>query len=83
MTSADIALPLVVIERADALTGSGWMNARQAAYYTSFPVSTIRRICRHGELRHIRIGHRNGAIRTRAEWVDEWIMRGVEEPVVH
>jgi hypothetical protein len=35
MTSADTASPLVVIERADALTGSGWMNARQAAYYTS------------------------------------------------
>jgi hypothetical protein len=33
--------------------------------------------------RHIRIGHRNGPIRTRAEWLDAWIMRGVQEPVVH
>ena len=83
MTSADTGSPLVVIERADALTGSGWINARQAAYYTSCCVSTIRRVCRHGELQHVRIGHRNGKIRTRAEWLDAWIMRGVQEPVVH
>jgi len=83
MTSANTASPLVVVERADALTGSEWMNAREAAYYTSFRVATIRRVCRHGELRHIRIGHPNGPIRTRAEWLDAWIMRGVQEPVVH
>ena len=83
MTPADTASPLVVIERADALTGHGWMNARQAAYYTSFRVATIRRVCRLGDLQHVRIGHRNGPIRTRAEWLDAWIMRGVQEPVVH
>ncbi len=83
MTSADTASPLVVIERGDALAGSGWMDARQAAYYTSSRVSTIRRVCRHGELQHVRIGHANGPIRTRAEWLDAWIMRGVQEPVVH
>ena len=83
MTSPETPSPLVVIERADALTGSEWMNARQAAYYTCSPVSTIRRVCRNGVLRHIRIGHRFGPIRTRAEWVDEWMMRGVQEPVVH
>ena len=83
MTSADTTSPLVVIERADALTGSGWIDARQAAYYTSFRVATIRRVCRLGDLQHVRIGHRNGPIRTRAEWLDAWIMRGVQEPVVH
>ena len=83
MTSADTASPLVVIERADALTGPGWIDARQAAYYTSCCVSTIRRVCRQGELQHVRIGHRNGPIRTRAEWLDAWIMSGVQEPVVH
>ena len=82
MTSADTS-PLVVIEPPDALTGSGWMDARQAAYYTSSHVSTIRRICRHEGLRHIRIGHRFGPIRTRAEWIDEWMMRGVQETVVN
>jgi len=83
MTSVDTASPLVMIERADALTGPGWMNPRQAAWYTSFCVATIRRVCRHGELQHVRIGHRTGPIRTRAEWLDAWIMRGVQEPVVH
>jgi hypothetical protein len=83
MTSADTASPLVVIERADALTGPGWIDARQAAYYRSCCVSTIRRVCRHGELQHGRIDHRNGPIRTMAEWLDAWIMRGVQEPVVH
>jgi hypothetical protein len=75
--------PLVVIERPDALSGSGWMDARQAAHYTSSRVSTIRRICRQCGLRHIRIGHRFGPIRTRVEWIDEWMMRGVQEPVVN
>jgi hypothetical protein len=83
MTSPETPSPLVVIERADALTGSGWMNARQAAHYTCSPVSTIRRVCRNGVLRHIRIGHRTGAIRTRAEWIDEWMMRGAQGPAVH
>ena len=83
MASADTASLLVVIERVDALTGPGWMDAPQAACYTSCRVSTIRRVCRHGELQHVRIGHRNGQIRTRAEWLDAWIMRGVQEPVVH
>ena len=83
MTSADTASTLVVIERADALTGSGWMDPRQAAYYTSFRVATIRRVCRLGDLQHVRIGHRNGPIRKRAEWLDAWILRGVQEPVVH
>jgi hypothetical protein len=83
MTSPNTASPLVVIERANALTGSGWMNARQAAYYTSCCVGTIRRICRLGELRHIRVGRRHGPIRTRAEWIDEWMMRDVRGPVVH
>jgi hypothetical protein len=82
MTSTDASSPLVVVKRADDVNGSGWMNARQAAYYTSSHVSTIRRLCRHG-LRHIRISHRFGPIRTRAEWIDEWMMRGVQEPVVN
>lgn len=82
MTSANTASPLLVVERADALTGSGWMNARQAAYYTSSHVSTIRRICRLG-LRHVRIGHPNGPIRTRAEWIDAWMMREARGPLVH
>lgn len=83
MTSPDTPSPLVVVERADALTGPGWMNARQAAYHTSSHVATIRRVCRQGDLRHIRIGHRSGPIRTRAEWADAWVMRNLQEPAVN
>ena len=83
MTPADTALPLVAIERGEAPHGPRMDGRTQAAYYTSFRVATIRRVCRLGELQHVRIGHRNGPIRTRAEWLDAWIMRGVQEPVVH
>jgi len=72
---------LVEIHRSSALEGSGWMNARQAAFHTSCCAATIRKACRAGELRHIRIGHRSGPILTRPEWVDAWMMRGVREPV--
>lgn len=81
MTPAKTLSPLILIQRATN-KGSGWMNARQAAFYTSCCVATILRACRAGELRHIRIGHRRGPIRTRSEWVDAWMMRGVQEPVM-
>jgi hypothetical protein len=81
MSASETSPPLVVVESPDAINGSEWMNARQAAYYTSTYVSTIR-TCREGVLRHIRIGHPRGPIRTRAEWIDTWMMRGVQEPIV-
>jgi hypothetical protein len=83
MTSTDMPSTLVVVKRVDDIKGSGWMNAREAAWYTSSRVSTIRRLCRQEGLRHVRIGHRFGPIRTRAEWIDEWMMRCAQEPVVH
>jgi hypothetical protein len=83
MSCSETPSPLVVVESTDAINGAGWMNPRQAAYYTNSHVSTIRRACRHGVLRHIRIGHPQGPIRTRAEWIDAWMMRGVQEPVVN
>lgn len=83
MTPLETPSPLVVVEHANAINSPGWMDARQAAYYTSSYVSTIRRACRHGGLRHIRIGHCNGPIRTRAEWIEAWMMRGVQDPVVN
>lgn len=81
MATSGIPEPMVVVERASDITGTGWMNARQAAFHTSCCAATIRRVCRNGELRHVRIGHSRGPIRTRAEWVDAWMMRGVREPV--
>jgi len=81
MTRLETHAQLVVIHRPSDLAGSGWMNVRQAAFHTSCCAATIRKACRTGELRHIRIGHRGGPIRTRPEWVDAWMMRGVREPV--
>jgi hypothetical protein len=52
-----------------------WLTARDAgAYAGGIGVSTIREACNRSELRHIRIGGRpRGPIRTRREWVDEWL----------
>jgi hypothetical protein len=83
MSASETSSPLVVVESPDAINGSEWMDARQAAYYTSAYVSTIRRACREDVLRHIRIGHPRGPIRTRAEWIDAWMMCGVQEPIVN
>jgi hypothetical protein len=81
METQETQAPLAVIHRPTELEGSGWMNVRQAAFRTSCCAATIRKACRAGELRHIRITHRRGPIRTRPEWVDAWLMGGVREPV--
>ena len=81
MTTPDTPAPFVVIQRVSEAQGFGWINVRQAAFRTSCCAATIRKACRAGELRHIRIGHRGGSIRTRPEWVDAWMMRGVRETV--
>jgi hypothetical protein len=81
MAMLETRAALVVIHRPSELEGSGLMNVRQAAFHISCCAATIRKACRAGELRHIRIGHRRGPSRTRPEWVDAWMMRGVREPV--
>ena len=81
MATPDTPEPVMVVQRATDITGGSWMNVRQAAFHTSCCVATILKACRAGELRHIRIGHRGGPIRTRPEWVDAWMMRGVREAV--
>ena len=62
-----------------------WLTARDAgAYAGGIGVSTIREACNRNELRHIRIrGGANGPIRTRREWIDEWLERWARggEPV--
>ena len=52
-----------------------WMTARDAAFYAGhLGVSTVRDACNRKELRHVRVGGRpRGPIRTRREWVDEWL----------
>jgi excisionase family DNA binding protein len=59
------------------LLDAEWLTALDAAAYAgNIGVSTIREACNRNELRHVRIGgtHR-GPIRTRKEWVDEWLHR--------
>jgi hypothetical protein len=52
-----------------------WLTARDAACYAGrLGISTVRDACNRKELRHVRVGgHERGPIRTRREWVDEWL----------
>ena len=54
-----------------------WLTAVEAAAYAGgIGVSTIRGACNRKELRHVRVGGRpRGPIRTRKEWVTEWLGR--------
>ena len=62
-------------ERDNDIAQGEWLSAEQAAYYAGrLGVSTVREACNRKELRHIRVGGRpRGPIRTRREWVDEWL----------
>jgi excisionase family DNA binding protein len=62
------------IEVSDA-DQSEWLTAQEAASYAGrLGVSTVRDACNRKELRHVRVGGRaRGPIRTRREWVDEWL----------
>jgi excisionase family DNA binding protein len=58
------------------LKQGGWLTTREAAAHASLGVSTIRQACKRRELRHIRVRScATGPIRTRTEWVDEWLER--------
>ena len=62
-------------ERDNHVVQGEWLSAEQAANYAGgLGVSTVREACNRKELRHIRVGGRpRGPIRTRREWVDEWL----------
>ena len=59
------------------LLDAEWLTALDAAEYAgNIGVSTIREACNRNELRHVRIaGTNRGPIRTRKEWIDEWLKR--------
>jgi hypothetical protein len=83
MTSPDTpSSHVAVIERSEVVGELAWIDTRQAADYTSVSVATIRKACSHHDLQHIRIGRANGPIRTWTEWVDAWMLQGVQEPVL-
>jgi excisionase family DNA binding protein len=53
-----------------------WLTADHAGVYAGVGVGTIRQACNRNELRHIRVGGGSkGPIRTRKEWIDEWLER--------
>jgi hypothetical protein len=83
MTSLQTPIPdVLVIERRRLADYLKLIDARQAAHYTRFSVATIRRACRSHELQHLRIGHARGPIRSRTEWLDAWMMRGTQGPLL-
>jgi hypothetical protein len=59
------------------LLDAEWLTAIEAASHAgNIGVSTIREACNRNQLRHVRIGGTNrGPIRTRKEWIDEWLHR--------
>lgn len=67
------------------LQDAEWLTAADAAAYVGgIGVSTIREACNRNQLRHIRVGGRaRGPIRSRREWIDEWLERWARggEPV--
>ncbi len=54
-----------------------WLTAAEAAEYAGgVGISTIRAACNRNALRHVRVGGgATGPIRTRKEWVTEWLQR--------
>jgi hypothetical protein len=59
------------------LPDAEWLTAIDAAVYAgNIGISTVREACNRNELRHVRIGgNQRGPIRTRKEWIDEWLHR--------
>ncbi len=71
-------------EGAAGLDDREWLTAAEAAAYAgNIGLSTIREACNRNQLRHVRIGGKpRGPIRTRKEWIAEWLhrwMRGGSE----
>ena len=58
---------------------SEWLSAAEAAAYAGgIGVCTIREACNRNTLRHVRIGGgARGPIRTRKEWITDWLQRWV------
>jgi hypothetical protein len=58
---------------------SEWLSTVEAAAYAGgIGISTIRDACNRNALRHVRIGGgERGPIRTRKEWISDWLQRWV------
>lgn len=73
-------LPTVVVQRADIAKEGAWLDTHQAGVYISSSEATIRRACKENRLQHVRVGHARGPILTRTDWIDAWMMQGVQYP---
>jgi hypothetical protein len=73
-------LPTVVVRRADIAKEGAWLDTHQAGVYISSSAATIRRACRDHMLQHVRVGHARGPTLTRTDWIDAWMMQGVQDP---
>jgi hypothetical protein len=64
-------------ERAEESNQREWLTAAEAAAYAGrIGIWTVRQACKRNELRHVRVGgHWRGPIRTRKEWVAEWLRK--------
>ena len=80
MTSQHTSPRTVVVQLTAFVQDASWLDAQQAGVYTTCAASRIRRACNREGLRHIRVGHARGPILTRREWIDAWMMRGVQYP---
>lgn len=50
-----------------------WVSLETVEEYTEIPVFSLRKACRRGDLRAVKVGRE---WRTRLSWVDEWLMKG-------
>ena len=81
MSTEQPPIPTVVMRLFDVAKEGAWLDTHQAGIYISACAATIRRACKEDRLRHVRVGHARGPILTRTDWIDAWMMQGVQYPV--
>jgi hypothetical protein len=72
--------PAVVMRLFDIAKEGGWLDTQQAGIYICSSAATIRRACKDHKLQYVRVGHARGPILTRTDWIDAWMMQGVQYP---
>ena len=80
MATEQPPIPTVVMRLFDIAKEGGWLDTRQAGIYICSSAATIRRACKDHKLQYVRVGHARGPILTRADWIDSWMMKGVQHP---
>ena len=80
MSAEQPPVPTVVMRRSDIAKENAWLDTHQAGIYISSSAATIRRACKHHKLQHVRVGRARGPILTRTDWIDAWMMQGVQYP---